>query len=65
MPLIPGRSKKTIQQNTEELIASGKKPDQAYAIANAVARRERPPSRQSTSARTAAIQEILKKKGYK
>ena len=33
MPLKKGSSKKVIQANTAELIASGKKPDQAYAIA--------------------------------
>ena len=33
MPLQKGSSKKVIQANTAELIASGKKPDQAYAIA--------------------------------
>lgn len=33
MPLLPGRSRKVINRNTDELIASGREPDQAYAIA--------------------------------
>lgn len=33
MPLKKGSSKKVINANTEELIVSGRKPDQAYAIA--------------------------------
>ena len=39
MPLKPGSSKKTIQENTAELIRSGKKPDQAAAIAHDNARK--------------------------
>lgn len=38
MPLKPGSDKKTIEQNTEDLIKSGHKPDQAYKIANDKAR---------------------------
>lgn len=34
MPLKKGKSRKTINSNTAELIHSGYKPDQAYAIAN-------------------------------
>lgn len=41
MPLKKGSSKKTIQANTEELIHSGREPKQAYAIAQAQARKER------------------------
>lgn len=33
MPLKKGTSKKTVQENTAELIRSGKSPKQAYAIA--------------------------------
>lgn len=32
MPLLNGSSKAVIQRNTEELIHSGRPPDQAYAI---------------------------------
>lgn len=38
MPLKKGKSKKTVQANTAELIRSGRKPDQAYAIAKKKAR---------------------------
>lgn len=34
MPLEKGKSKKTIQHNTEKLIREGRSPQQAYAIAN-------------------------------
>lgn len=37
MPLKGGKSKKIIQQNIEELIKSGKRPDVAVAIAHDVA----------------------------
>jgi hypothetical protein len=37
MPLAKGRSKKAIAKNTKTEIDAGKSPDQAYAIANAVA----------------------------
>ena len=33
MPLQPGKSKKTIQQNIREMIAAGHPPDQAAAAA--------------------------------
>lgn len=40
MPLIQGSSKDAIRQNTETEITQGNKsPDQAYAIANAIARK--------------------------
>lgn len=39
MPLIKGKSQKTVEKNTQELIASGRDPKQAYAIANGVQRR--------------------------
>lgn len=39
MPLIKDRSKKTMEKNMQELIASGRDPKQAYAIAKAVQRR--------------------------
>jgi hypothetical protein len=39
MPLKKGSSKKAIQANTKELIATGRDPKQAYAIANSVARK--------------------------
>lgn len=42
MPLEKGRSKRVVQRNTAELIASGRKPDQAYAIANRVAGTAKP-----------------------
>lgn len=41
MPLKPGSSKKVIQENTAELIRSGKKPDQAAAIAHSNARKKK------------------------
>jgi len=41
MPLKKGSSKKTINANTEELIRSGRDPKQAYAIAQAQARKDR------------------------
>lgn len=34
MPRKHGTSKKVVEENTKELIKSGRKPDQAYAIAN-------------------------------
>ncbi|UNI76953.1 hypothetical protein KpnPVR702_1 [Klebsiella phage KpnP_VR702] len=39
MPLINGISQKAVRQNTQELIASGRDPKQAYAIAKDVQRR--------------------------
>lgn len=41
MPLIKSVSKKAVQQNTEELIASGRPANQAYAIAKDVQRNAR------------------------
>lgn len=41
MPLIKSVSKKAVQQNTEELIASGRPSNQAYAIAKDVQRNAR------------------------
>lgn len=41
MPLVKSVSKKAVQQNTEELIASGRPANQAYAIANGVKRKAR------------------------
>lgn len=38
MPLIKSLSKKAVQQNTAELIASGRPAEQAYAIAKGVQR---------------------------
>ena len=38
MPLIKSLSKKAVQQNTAELIASGRPAEQAYAIAKDVQR---------------------------
>ena len=38
MPLIKSVSKKAVQQNTAELIASGRPANQAYAIAKDVQR---------------------------
>lgn len=38
MPLIKSVSKKAVQQNTAELIASGRPAEQAYAIAKDVQR---------------------------
>lgn len=37
MPLLKGRSRKTIQKNIKTEIAAGKKPKQAVAIAYSVA----------------------------
>jgi hypothetical protein len=37
MPLIKGKSKKVIQSNIKKEIDSGKKPDQAVAIAYSMA----------------------------
>lgn len=39
MPLKKGSSRKVINENTKELIRSGRKPDQAYAIANSEAKK--------------------------
>lgn len=39
MPLIKSVSKKAVQENTKELIASGRDPKQAYAIAKDVQRK--------------------------
>jgi hypothetical protein len=39
VPLKPGYSKQTIRKNTEEMIASGHPPDQAYAASMASARK--------------------------
>jgi hypothetical protein len=39
MPLIKGLSQKAVRQNTQELIASGRNPKQAYALAKDVQRR--------------------------
>jgi hypothetical protein len=41
MPLINSATKQAIRENTQREIAAGKKPGQAYAIANSVARRAR------------------------
>jgi len=44
VPLVKGKkatTKKGIEQNTKIEIKSGKKPAQAYAISNSVARKER------------------------
>lgn len=41
MPLIKSVSKKAVQQNTDELIASGRSANQAYAIAKDVQRNAR------------------------
>lgn len=38
MPLFPGFSRKTINKNTEEMIAAGHPADQAYAAAMGKAR---------------------------
>lgn len=39
MPLIKSVKEKSVRQNTQELIASGRDPKQAYAIAKDVQRR--------------------------
>jgi len=39
MPLIKSKKESAVRQNTQELIASGRDPKQAYAIAKAVQRR--------------------------
>ena len=41
MPLKPGKSKKVIAENIRREIASGKKPEQAAAIAYSHARRKK------------------------
>ena len=41
MPLINGYSKKAMKRNIAELIRSGRKPNQAVAIAYSVARKAR------------------------
>ncbi len=38
MPLFPGFSRKTINKNTEEMIAAGHSPEQAYAASMSKAR---------------------------
>ena len=42
MPLKKGSSKKVIQENTAELVRSGRPADQAYAIANKEAGTSKP-----------------------
>jgi ribosomal protein L12E/L44/L45/RPP1/RPP2 len=44
MPLKPGKSKETIQQNIDEMIAAGHKPDEAVAAAYSSARKTSPMS---------------------
>lgn len=39
MPLIKSKKESAVRQNTQELIASGRDPKQAYAIAKGVQRR--------------------------
>jgi len=39
MPLQKGKSKATIEKNTQEMIKAGHSPAQAYAAAHAVARK--------------------------
>lgn len=39
MPLIKSKKESAVRQNTQELIATGRDPKQAYAIANDVQRR--------------------------
>ena len=39
MPLIKSNKESAVRQNTQELIASGRNPKQAYAIAKDVQRR--------------------------
>lgn len=39
MPLVTSPTKAAVRINTQREIAAGKKPDQAYAIANALRRR--------------------------
>lgn len=39
MPLIQGSSSAAVNANTQREVEAGKKPDQAYAIANAIARK--------------------------
>lgn len=41
MPLIQSGSKAAVEKNFQELLASGRKPDQAYAIAKSVQRSNR------------------------
>ena len=41
MPLEKGKSKKVVQRNTQELIRSGYKPNQAAAIAYSQARKSK------------------------
>lgn len=45
MPLKPGKSKDTINSNTGKLIHEGYPPDQAYAIANDVAKKNPKPKK--------------------
>ncbi len=44
MPLKEGKSKKVINENTDELIESGRPADQAFAIANRKAGKSKPSS---------------------
>lgn len=41
MPLKPGSDRKTIQENIRKEIASGKKPEQAAAIAYSYSKRKK------------------------
>jgi len=49
MPLLSGRSQKTISANIEELISSGKKHKQSVAIALSKAKRSKKDSRSKLS----------------
>ena len=48
MPLIQSGSKSAVEKNFQELLASGRPADQAYAIAKSVHRTNRKPPSQRT-----------------
>ncbi len=49
MPLIQGSSQASIRENIARLIKEGKKPDQAVAVANSIARQVRRKRKRNTN----------------
>lgn len=60
MPLSKGYSQKTIEANTKKLIGEGRKPKQAYAIANSEAKKYTP--KKKTAKKKVAKKKMAKKK---
>jgi gamma-glutamylcysteine synthetase len=62
MPLLEGSSQKTINANTKKLIGEGRKPKQAYAIANSNAGKSMP---RKTAKKKTVKKKVAKKKTAK